>query len=193
MKRSQYIEYQKKAASVVRRVFPFIKPWQIEIAGFGLEDPHQILALINLFNEPRVYGGGFCGKLLICLPAKAGQRGPECPMHHHLGRSAKKDEGFFVVWGTLIIRLADGTERKLKAGQTAFLRAGTEHALRAKDKAGTVFFEFSDADRRVDVFENKAITRDPDIEEDVPDYKPPEVCRFGFPILGSIGLRLNPQ
>lgn len=193
MRRSEYLEYQRAAAAVVQQVFPFIETWQIEIAGFGLEDPSQVLALITVFNEPRRNGGGFCGKLLICLPAKAGKKGPECPMHHHMGHSARKDEGFFGVFGTLIVRLADGTEHEITPGQTVFLRAGTKHALRAKDENGAVVFEFSDADRRVDYFDNKAITRNPKIDEDVPDYQPPEVCQLGFPILGSTGLRLKPQ
>jgi len=191
MKRSEYQKHQALAAVVAQKVFPFIRAEQIEIAGFGLEKPSQyILGLVNLFNQSKAGDKtrGFCGKLLICLPATDNDTGPECPMHHHAsteGEVKSKNEGFFVVHGVLLIRNGSGDNYLLRAGQTAYLPAGARHALSAGTDEGCVFFEFSDLDQRVDVFDDPKITRDPEIEEDVKDYVPTDT---GFPILGQEGL-----
>jgi len=194
MKRSEYQNIQKRACEVAQRVFPFIRPEEIEVAGFGLEKPNEfLLCLINLFNQVKTVDkdlGGFCGKLLICLPGLNGQEAPVCPMHHHassLGEFASKNEAFYVVYGILSIRLASGDYYHLSAGQTVYLPAGTKHALNAGTDEGCVFFEFSDLDRRLDYFDDSRIVRDPEIEEDIPDFVPPAK---GFTILGQQGLQL---
>jgi len=178
MKRSRYQELQKQAAGLAQKVLPFIQPAQIEIAGFGLEDESQLLALVNLFNET------FCGKLLISLP------GWTCPSHHHLSLEGKKDEGFFVVFGQLVvIEPYDAGRHVANAGEPIYMPAGTKHALTAGPE-GAVYFEFSERDERIDVFSNPTVTRDPEIEEDVPGYSAPE---GGFQILGDGGIRLKPH
>jgi len=177
MKRSKYLELQRRAAELACKVFPFVQPAQIEIAGFGLEDDAQMLALINLFNET------FCGKLLVSLP------GWTCPFHHHLSAEGKKDEGFYVVFGMLIVIEPDGKRHVAMAGETIYMPAGTIHALTAGSE-GAVYFEFSERDNRIDVFDDTLVKRDPPIEEDVPGYVVPE---GGFRILGATGIRLKPH
>jgi len=179
MKRSRYMQLQLAAVTLARKALPHanIQPYQVEIAWFGIEDESRLLGLINLFNET------FCGKLLVSLP------GWICPFHHHLSATAKKDEGFYVVYGTLVIMGETGTDRIVEAGQTGFLPAGSIHGLTA-EKEGAVYFEFSERDTRTDIFSLTEVIRDPKIEEDVPDFVPNP---NGFPILGSCGLRLKPD
>lgn len=179
MKRSEYIELQRDAAVLAQRVFPFIKLGQIEIAGFGLDDGVHLLGLINLFNET------FCGKLLISLP------GWICPPHHHLSATNKKDEGFYVVFGTLVVTAPRDKVYRINPGETLYLPAGTIHQLSAEGE-GAVYFEFSEKDTRTDIFvgTGRKITRDPPIEEDVAGFTPPA---GGFPVLGSVGVRLTPH
>jgi mannose-6-phosphate isomerase-like protein (cupin superfamily) len=168
---------QKEVAQAAQKVLPWIQPETIEIAGFGLEDDVHLLALMNIFNE-----AGFCGKILVSLP------GWTCPMHHHLGKEHKKDEGFLVLSGTL--QVTTPTQNyAVQAGQTLFLQAGTRHALSSASSEGVVYIEFSDRDTRTDIFDDVRVRRDPEIEEDVPGYVAP---RGGFKIWGEEGPRLNP-
>lgn len=180
MKRSRYFELQKNAAKLAQKALPGfeIRPEHVEIAWFGIENSNYLLGLVNVFNEKT-----FCGKLLVSLP------GWVCPSHHHLSAAGKKDEGFLVVLGTLIVSLPDGTQCSAQAGGTIYMKAGTIHALSSGDE-GAVYFEFSETDARIDVFTDIKIVRDPRIDEDVAGYVPP---KGGFQILGNIGLRLEPH
>ena len=180
MKRSEYIALQIQATELVNQALPYlkVKPGQIEIAGFGMDDGVHLLALVNIFNET------FCGKLLISLP------GWICPAHHHLAVDKQKDEGFLVIYGLLIVTEPDGARHEIPAGtQTLYMLAGVIHQLSAGPN-GAVYFEFSEADTRTDVFPYDRVTRDPEIEEDVEGYTPP---KGGFKILGDEGVRLVPH
>ena len=99
---------------------------ELEISHhYGIEMFRQTGAtMITVINRQ------YCKKLIVLLP---GQSHPE---HYH----KKKDESFYVLYGTLLLNL-DGQEKVVGVGELVPLASGVKHSFRSD--TGVVFEEVS--------------------------------------------------
>ena len=151
MKRSEVLDAQQRVRRRLEDAVLVLDPnIPIEIADFGLGRWEQTgLGIVIRVNEPE-----YCSKYLTL------EAGQECPQHYH----KVKKETFFVLTGTVDLEL-DGQPLTLSPGQSCTLKPGVSH--RFGSDGGAVIEEVSTHDENSDsYFADKAIIRDPIIEED---------------------------
>ena len=129
---------------------PLPQACEVEIAELGLGHWEvEGLGLVVRVNEPE-----YCSKWITLLP------GQECPKHYH----KMKKETFLAIQGVVEL-IANGETIVLEPGDQFTIKPGVWHSFSSKN--GAVIEEVSTHDENSDsYFENKAIVRDPVIEED---------------------------